>query len=101
MDGRSEIVLPSKINFQSVGESGVTTSRPQPQQHLWIADAYSMEMYIVPSLSFSGMFFTNLCDSFIVEDFVDVDFIRGMVLVLQIVVKAEELLPFDDRHGGI
>jgi hypothetical protein len=26
---------PSKVNFQSVGERGVTTSLPQPQAHLW------------------------------------------------------------------
>ena len=32
-DGEIETVSPSKINLQSVGVSGVITSRPQPQQH--------------------------------------------------------------------
>jgi hypothetical protein len=34
MEGSNEIDRPSKINFQSVGEIGVTTRFPHPQQQL-------------------------------------------------------------------
>jgi hypothetical protein len=44
MLGQSEMVSPSNVNFQSLGEIGVTTSSPQPQQQLCTAVAYSMEM---------------------------------------------------------
>jgi len=37
MDGSSDTVSPSQTNFQSVGESGVTTSLPHPQQQRWDA----------------------------------------------------------------
>ena len=56
-----ESVLPSKLSFHPSGENGVTTSLPQPQQHLWIAVAYSMEMYKTPFSSVLGIDFTNLC----------------------------------------
>jgi hypothetical protein len=35
MEGLSETVLPSKIISQSVGESGVTTSLPQPHTTIY------------------------------------------------------------------
>jgi hypothetical protein len=44
MDGQSEMVLPSKVSRQSVGESWVETSRPHPQQQRCMAVAYSIEM---------------------------------------------------------
>lgn len=43
MDGSSDTVSPSKISFQSVGVSGVTTSLPQPQQQRCIAVAYETD----------------------------------------------------------
>jgi len=60
MEGLNETVLPSKINSQSVGESGVTTSLPQPQTHLCIAVQYSIEIYKTPSSILSGINSTNL-----------------------------------------
>jgi hypothetical protein len=59
MDGSSEIDSPSKINRQSVGAIGMTTRFPQPQQHLWMAVAYGIEIKIVPSANSSGMNSTN------------------------------------------
>jgi hypothetical protein len=44
IEGESETASPSKTIFQSVGVKGVTTSSPQPQQHLWTAVAKSIEM---------------------------------------------------------
>ena len=35
MDGSKEMERPSKMSFQLVGLRGVTTSWPQPQEHLW------------------------------------------------------------------
>jgi hypothetical protein len=43
MEGSTDTVLPSNINFQSVGRNGVTTLLPQPQQHLWVAVANRMD----------------------------------------------------------
>ena len=44
MEGDKEMVSPSKISFQSVGENGVTTSFLHPQAHKCTAVSYSVEI---------------------------------------------------------
>lgn len=86
MDGKSVIVSPSKVNCQSFGVSGVTTSFPQPQQHLCTTVAYVVEIYNTPVSSSSGMNSTNLCCIFM-DELPSIDGIGCITLPPQVLVK--------------
>jgi len=60
MDGLSETLSPSKLNFQPFLEMGVTTSLPHPHTHLCIAVQNGIEIYKTPSSISSGIYSTNL-----------------------------------------
>src|SRR5579871_6543340 len=108
MDGLSETERPSNVSSQSVGERGVITSRPHPQQHLWATVAYCMEIYTVPSCKTVGMYSTNSClrtlvgfINFLVDKTVSTYRIYAVMLVIWVVVKAKELFPLDDRKRRV
>src|ERR1043165_3258736 len=108
MEGCSDAVSPSKISFQSVGDSGVTTSWPHPQQHKCPAVLYGSEMYNTPLCIGVGKLSTNSWETRSILDIhgffheqLIAEGIDAVEFLPLIVVEADVLLPPDHRQGGV